>query len=411
MAVYKQIKSGNWSYRFRWNGEEIRKSTKQTNKRVAVQMEAAHKTSLAKGMVGIRETEKVPTLTEFSTERFLPQVREEFSKKPKTLEYYENGVKQLLSVGSLANRPLDEISTEHITGKQGKNGATGYVAERRQRFFSEWRREIKISTLNRELQVLRRMFARAKEWAVTDKPLPMVKMLHGENHRDRVLSRGEGERYLNAATEVGESIIASYEAALVGTRARRGQLPIKPADPFLLRDVTTLLVETGMRPEECFRLRWEYVRDGAIHVPFGKTENARRSIPLPQKAAAILEMRATVKDSPWVFPAPTKSAHMEKSTIRRRHRQACTIAEIEPFPLYTFRHTCLTRWAKEMDPYTLAYLAGHSDFSTTKRYVHPEAETVRAAMDRAGSAKSGHTSGHTSDSAQNSEPERAAVIQ
>lgn len=36
-----------------------------------------------------------------------------------------------------------------------------------------------------------------------------------------------------------------------------------------------------------------------------------------------------------------------------------------------------------VDPFTLAYLAGHSDISITKRYVHPEDETVRAAMDRA----------------------------
>jgi hypothetical protein len=36
-----------------------------------------------------------------------------------------------------------------------------------------------------------------------------------------------------------------------------------------------------------------------------------------------------------------------------------------------------------MDPYTLAYLAGHSDFATTKRYVHPELRTVRAAMEKA----------------------------
>ena len=38
-----------------------------------------------------------------------------------------------------------------------------------------------------------------------------------------------------------------------------------------------------------------------------------------------------------------------------------------------------------MDPFTLAYLAGHSDISITKRYVHPEDETVRAAMERAAS--------------------------
>jgi len=33
-----------------------------------------------------------------------------------------------------------------------------------------------------------------------------------------------------------------------------------------------------------------------------------------------------------------------------------------------------------MDPFTLAYLAGHSDISITKRYVHPEGETIKAAM-------------------------------
>jgi hypothetical protein len=30
-----------------------------------------------------------------------------------------------------------------------------------------------------------------------------------------------------------------------------------------------------------------------------------------------------------------------------------------------------------VDPFTLAYLAGHSDILITKRYVHPEDETVR----------------------------------
>src|SRR5262245_59365812 len=38
-----------------------------------------------------------------------------------------------------------------------------------------------------------------------------------------------------------------------------------------------------------------------------------------------------------------------------------------------------------MDPFTLAYLAGHSDISITKRYVHPKDGTVRAAMERAAS--------------------------
>jgi integrase len=80
------------------------------------------------------------------------------------------------------------------------------------------------------------------------------------------------------------------------------------------------------------------------------------------------------------------------------------LAEVESFTLYTLRHTCLTRWAAHMDPYTLAYLAGHSDFSTTKRYVHPQAETVRAAMEKV--AQGRHNSGH---SAENADPARPAM--
>jgi hypothetical protein len=56
MAVYKRGKI--WWYKFNWNGETIRESTKQTNKRTAEQMEAAKRTALAKGEVGIKEKPK-----------------------------------------------------------------------------------------------------------------------------------------------------------------------------------------------------------------------------------------------------------------------------------------------------------------------------------------------------------------
>jgi integrase len=68
---------------------------------------------------------------------------------------------------------------------------------------------------------------------------------------------------------------------------------------------------------------------------------------------------------------------------------------VSHFPLYTFRHTCLTRWAPHMDPWTLAYLAGHSNMATTKRYVHPHPENTRLAIARARNAQGGHSSGHT----------------
>jgi integrase len=68
----------------------------------------------------------------------------------------------------------------------------------------------------------------------------------------------------------------------------------------------------------------------------------------------------------------------------------------EPFPLYTLRHTCLTRWAPHMDPWTLAYLAGHRDMSITKRYIHPQEHNTRVAIENARSALSGHSADYTS---------------
>ena len=59
-------------YKFVWQGETIRESTKQGNDKVARQMEAAHRTSLAKGEAGIRDKKPIPTLKRFCEERVEP---------------------------------------------------------------------------------------------------------------------------------------------------------------------------------------------------------------------------------------------------------------------------------------------------------------------------------------------------
>jgi hypothetical protein len=97
------------------------------------------------------------------------------------------------------------------------------------------------------------------------------------------------------------------------------------------------------------------------------------------------------------FPAPTRSGHIEKSSLKKPHHKAGDLAKVQPFTLYTLRHTCLTCWTAPMDPYTLAHLAGNSDFSTTKRYVHPQEETVLAAMDRAREALGSHSFSHSGE--------------
>jgi integrase len=376
--VYKQKKSKYWWYKFTWNGESIRESTKQTNKRVAEQMEAAHRTALAKGEVGIRDKKPVPTLKDFAEHDFLPFVRSTFAAKPKTLAYYENGVNRLLAFERLAGERLDVITSdrvaEYATKRQEAKGKRGSL--------------LQVASLNRELQVLRRMFHLAQEWGKVERALPNVKMLPGEKHRERVLTTAEEDLYFGGAST---EAMAQY------------------SDAALLRDVAIILLDCGLRPEECFRLRTENVAEGNLEIHKGKTDNARRRIPMTPRVKATLDMRLSRADgSAWVFPSQTKSGHIEPSSLKKQHLKA--IAEgtrilreetskedvqLAPFELYTLRHTCLTRWAPHMDPWTLAYLAGHRDMNTTKRYVHPQEQTIRAAMDRAQLANSGHTSRHT----------------
>jgi integrase len=257
-----------------------------------------------------------------------------------------------------------------------------------------------VSSINRALQVLRRILRLAVDWGKVEKAPPRTSLLPGERRRERVLTPAEEAAYLNATQAVEDAILEACTCALEGIRAtERDEQPIEPQDPYLLRDVGTILLDCGLRPEECYRLRWGHVRDATLHIPYGKTANARRSIPLPTRAAAILDMRKAAAMSEWAFPAPTRSGHIEQSSLKKQHPKACKLAGIERVPFYTFRHTCLTRWAAYMDPHSLAYFAGHSDFGTTRRYVHPDLETGREAMERARGVQGGHSFGHTAKSA------------
>jgi integrase len=271
--------------------------------------------------VGIRERKAIPTLSGFADQDFLPFVQSRFAGKPKTLEYYKTGLKRLKGFSPLAKCKLDAIPA---------NAITDFVETLRSD-------KLQISSINRVLEVLRRMLRLSLEWGKTEKVPPKIQMLPGENERDRVLSDDEESRYLAAAAKVGANIEEAYRRALTGVRAQKGEVPIEPEDPYLLRDVTTILIDCALRPEECFRLRWQNVRDGALHVPFGKTQNARRSVPLTPRTAALLEMRRSTHRVDWVFPALTRSGHIEKSTPKKQHAKAIKLAKVAPFTLYTLR--------------------------------------------------------------------------
>ena len=114
--------------------------------------------------------------------------------------------------------------------------------------------------------------------------------------------------------------------------------------------------------------------------------------------------KAENPDEGWVFTAPTKSEHVEKSSIKKQHKQVFqTLKEegekndekpIRPFVLYDLRHTFLTRLGESgCDVWTLARIAGHSNIKQSSRYVHPSNDAVLDAMERMGGHRPGHKPG------------------
>ena len=199
--------------------------------------------------MGIREKKPAPLLSDFLSHRFEPWAKARFEHNvPKTWLWYRTAMRAILKYKPLALASLDEISSERISE------------------FAAHRQSLKmqVSSVNNSVRALRRMLRLAVEWGALE-VAPQIKMLPGERHRERVVTSEEEAKYLAAAPEPLASIAA-------------------------------VLADTGMRPEECFRLCWEAItwvngRHGTLFVAHGKTAAARRVLPMTPRVRAILESR------------------------------------------------------------------------------------------------------------------------
>lgn len=435
MSIYKRG-SVYW-YKFMWQGELIRESTKQGNDRKARQIEAAHRTRLAKQLDAREEARerlqcsqvllceecerwfgadaatrhqshtfcsgaclakwtkrhtRIPTLADFLSDDFTKYIEAHFKAKPKTAEYYLYGKALLLEAG-LGDLLLNQISSQH---------AAGYIAKQAKR---------SPSTINCGLRTLRRALNLADEWGKLDR-VPKFALAKGERQRDRVVTEPEFLAYRELCRQ-----------------------------PW--RDVATVLYGTGMRPGEAYKLRWEHLLfnedSGLIQIAEGKTKAARRFLPMVPEVYSTLKARHSDQKKPakgWVFPAGSKSGHLEESSAKIYHGEALrklaaaseayaewlesesegdwiavvsAKAGLDPnyleryagviqegwrgFEPYCLRHSALTRLAESgCDAFTLARIAGHSSITITQRYCHPQADAIERAF---GNLSGGHKIGHT----------------
>jgi integrase len=148
------------------------------------------------------------------------------------------------------------------------------------------------------------------------------------------------------------------------------------------------LALTGLREQELCWLTWDDVclDPGREHLVvrakpgFTPKDYEQREVPLPAELAKVLGARP--RRSPWVFP---NSKGEREGHLLRRLKQVARRAGVERATLHKFRHTYATRLLETgADIVTVQRLLGHSDLETTRRYLNPDVERKRAAVQRLG---------------------------
>jgi integrase len=112
-----------------------------------------------------------------------------------------------------------------------------------------------------------------------------------------------------------------------------------------LKDIAQIILDTGLRPEEVFRIRIENLDFGerTIFNPFGKTKAARRKVTMTAEVLELLKRRAKNAKSPFVFPSKD-GPDRPIGSVRKAHDAAVENAGIKDhFRLYDLRQHAESR--------------------------------------------------------------------
>ncbi|MDQ3175622.1 MAG: site-specific integrase, partial [Acidobacteriota bacterium] len=212
-----------------------------------------------------------------------------------------------------------------------------------------------IATVNRELSKLRRMLniAQREGWIKTNPFLAGESLISNadERKRERILTREEERRLLEACTDPRRAHLRPIIIAAIDTGMRRGELlSLKWRDVDLEHGVILIqafntktmkereLAMTTRLKHELAKLYEQSTQDPAVRV-FGILDNVKRSYTAARKAAGLLDVR-----------------------------------------FHDLRHTAATRLVGAHIPLSeVGRILGHTQANTTYRYVNANVETARRA--------------------------------
>ena len=212
--------------------------------------------------------------------------------------------------------------------------------------------EVEISTVNRELGLLKNMFTKAIDWGfASENPVKRVKFFNEENRkRSRTLTQDEVNSLLeNSRTPLKETIL--------------------------------IALNTGMRIGEIMALRWEDVHfeEGYLFIRDSKSGRSRK-VPINRVATdALLILQKRAKGRDFVFPNHSTGTFTKYP--RKAFLSACERAGIEGLWIHDLRHQAASNLVQAgVDLHTVSKILGHSTIKLTERYSHPGFDHTKDAV-------------------------------
>ena len=208
--------------------------------------------------------------------------------------------------------------------------------------------QVKPSTINRELALLKHMFNLAKKWKYTDEnPVREVKFFQEQKIEMMILDKERGVRLIDVAVDY-------------------------------LKPIIIIAVNTGMRRGEVLGLRWNDI-DFDKHYIFIKQTKSGVMRRVPMNSLVAEALRGIERRDSFVFFNPKTKSYLYR--IDRSFKTACRKAGIPDLRFHDLRHTAATQMVMGgVDLVTVKEILGHSKIEMTMRYAHPTPENKRKAV-------------------------------
>jgi len=212
------------------------------------------------------------------------------------------------------------------------------------------------ASVNRETQVLKRIFDLAVREGVVDRnPCWKVQALKENNKRNRVISYEQFQLLLGA--------LPGYAA-----------------------DVVRIAYWTGMRAEEILGLTWDRVspKDRSITLQAEDTKTqAPRTVYLKDELIEVFYRRAKVRPIAHTRVLTFPSSNRPLTTIRHSFRRACREVGLEDFRFHDLRHCFVTNMRKAGNAESvITKMTGHRSRSMFDRYNTVDREEAADASGR-----------------------------